>query len=166
MVYFDIDVNKEAEKKIDNWKQGRHFGVKTFQNFVYKKFGKEISKCSSKSIDKFFKLRLKNNYHNNLNSYITHTLRVATSLIGYESKFLSDQIAVAIYHNLFEVFDVSKDETKTLLQKEDYIETVKLLCIDRKKTVVVLSHDPAIIKGAAMMINLDSRPFPKVIKVS
>ena len=40
------------------------------------------------------------------------------------------------------------------------------LCIDRKKTVVVLSHDPAIIKGAAMMINLDSRPFPKVIKVS
>ena len=38
------------------------------------------------------------------------------------------------------------------------------LCIDRK-TVVVLSHDPAIIKGA-MMINLDNRPFPKVIKVS
>lgn len=40
------------------------------------------------------------------------------------------------------------------------------LCIDRKKTVVVLSHDPAIIKGASMMINLDNRPFPKVIKVS
>ena len=39
------------------------------------------------------------------------------------------------------------------------------LCIDRK-TVVVLSHDPAIIKGASMMINLDNRPFPKVIKVS
>ena len=40
------------------------------------------------------------------------------------------------------------------------------LCIDRKKTVVVLSHDPAIIKGASMMINLDNRPFPKVIKVT
>jgi len=40
------------------------------------------------------------------------------------------------------------------------------LCIDRKKTVVVLSHDPAIIKGASMMINLDNRPFPRVIKVT
>ena len=34
------------------------------------------------------------------------------------------------------------------------------LCIDRE-TVVVLSHDPAIIKGASMMINLTTGLFQK-----
>ena len=32
-------------------------------------------------------------------------------------------------------------------------------CMALQKTVVVLSHDPAIIKGAGTLINLDSNPL-------
>ena len=31
--------------------------------------------------------------------------------------------------------------------------------------MIVLSHDPAIIRGASPIINLDSRPHPKIISV-
>ena len=32
--------------------------------------------------------------------------------------------------------------------------------------MIVLSHDPAIIRGALTIINLDSRPYPKIIPVA
>ena len=34
------------------------------------------------------------------------------------------------------------------------------------RTVIVLSHDPAIIRGASTIINLDSRTHPKIIHVA
>ena len=39
-------------------------------------------------------------------------------------------------------------------------------CIRAGRTVIVLSHDPAIIRGASTIINLDSRPHPKIIPVA
>jgi ATP-binding cassette subfamily C protein LapB len=39
-------------------------------------------------------------------------------------------------------------------------------CIRTGCTVIVLSHDPAIIRGASTIINLDSRPHPKIISVA
>ena len=39
-------------------------------------------------------------------------------------------------------------------------------CIRSGCTVIVLSHDPAIIRGASTIINLDSRPHPKIISVA
>ncbi|MEL0255484.1 MAG: ATP-binding cassette domain-containing protein, partial [Burkholderiaceae bacterium] len=39
-------------------------------------------------------------------------------------------------------------------------------CIRASRTVIVLSHDPAIIRGASTIINLDSRPHPKIIPVA
>ena len=39
-------------------------------------------------------------------------------------------------------------------------------CIRTGRTMIVLSHDPAIIRGATTVINLDSRPFPKITPVA
>ena len=39
-------------------------------------------------------------------------------------------------------------------------------CIRTGRTMIVLSHDPAIIRGATTLINLDSRPFPKITPVA
>ena len=39
-------------------------------------------------------------------------------------------------------------------------------CIRTGHSDDVLSHDPAIIRGASTIINLDSRPHPKIIPVA
>ena len=39
-------------------------------------------------------------------------------------------------------------------------------CIRTGRTVIVLSHDPAIIRGVSTIINLDSRPHPTIIPVA
>jgi ATP-binding cassette subfamily C protein LapB len=39
-------------------------------------------------------------------------------------------------------------------------------CIDDGKTTILLSHDPAIIKGADVIVSLDVKPTPKVQKVA
>lgn len=39
-------------------------------------------------------------------------------------------------------------------------------CIDEGKTTILLSHDPAIIKGADVIVSLDVKPTPKVQKVA
>jgi ATP-binding cassette subfamily C protein LapB len=37
-------------------------------------------------------------------------------------------------------------------------------CVEESRTVILLSHDKAIIKGADFVIDLNSKPTPKVVK--
>lgn len=133
MAYSDINVYKEAQKKREDWKKGKDLSIKSIQKLVLRNFGKDALEKTLNSIKSFFILKTKNNYHTNLDSYISHSLRVTKSLINYETSFIPNQIPLAIYHNLFEVFDVSTKDSKSLLIKDDYVSTVKLLYIDREK---------------------------------
>ena len=134
MEYSNLELYSEHLKRTKNWLSGYDNYKSDFLDIVEKKFGIKVRKICTHNIELFLNLSFQDQNHKNVKAYLSHPLRVTSSLIKHCKEFTKDQVNLGIFHNLFEIFEVSDEEALSILGNYKNIETIKLLLFANNKS--------------------------------